>query len=345
MSSVREISRAFYVRNFSADINGRGLLSVVLALFSAGFVGCDQPFDPRGGLQEQVVVYSVLSTDRNVQFVRIETNYMAPEFSAYSSVSDNALRDAIVSIKAQNGLYIFKDTLLTREDTSRYKFPLHAYVLNPFTPQRGRPYQIVIQSASRGLLLADVLIPGQATIALTSEVVEVLGEPDKHSQDAPIIFTAQVSGDAMAYVARLFLYYDVLKGGAWVEERAEIPVRSADSSSYSLDFPFYPRLALCPSTGRIGLQYRNGYYKAIINRLNEQYRTTKLIFKWTTLTVLQADRNLFHYYNSTHPDLDPHSIRLDQPLISTVSGGLGMVGAYSLDSLVTLLPERFWGDR
>lgn len=55
--------------------------------------------------------------------------------------------------------------------------------------------------------------------------------------------------------------------------------------------------------------------------------------------------HLFHYYSSTHADQDPHSIRLDQPLVSTLSGALGMVGAYSLDSLVTLLPERCSGDR
>ncbi len=33
--------------------------------------------------------------------------------------------------------------------------------------------------------------------------------------------------------------------------------------------------------------------------------------------------------------------RLDEPLFSNVSGGFGIFGAYTLDSLVHLLPENF----
>ncbi len=96
---------------------------------------------------------------------------------------------------------------------------------------------------------------------------------------------------------------------------------------------------------QIGLFYKNGYYRAIVNVVNSQYRSNRLIFKWATFVVLQADKNLFDYYSSTHPSQDPFSIRLDEPLVSTVSGGLGVVGAYSLDSLVRLLPGNFWGNR
>jgi hypothetical protein len=79
--------------------------------------------------------------------------------------------------------------------------------------------------------------------------------------------------------------------------------------------------------------------------VNEQYKSTRLIFKWATLVLLQADENLYDYYSVVHASRDPFSIRLDEPMISTVSGGLGLVGAYSLDSLVNILPENFWGNR
>ena len=288
---------------------------------------------------------STLSTDRQMQFVRVQQSYMSPTYDASSYTSDNSVTDVIVSIRASNGLYFLRDTLLPRTDTSRYKFPLRAFVLNPFRPLWGESYQVVVQSMSYGVATASVVVPGQSTILLSGNVPQVLDHPEQYSQDTPMLIIVQMSGVSKGYVGRLLLYYDVLKGSRWVEERVEIPVSSADSSSYSLDFPRYPQLTVTPSTSQIGLFYKNGYYRAIVNVVNSQYRSNRLIFKWATFVVLQADKNLFDYYSSTHPSQDPFSIRLDEPLVSTVSGGLGVVGAYGVDSLVRLLPGNFWGNR
>jgi hypothetical protein len=318
------------------------LVALVLGLLLAS---CDQSFDPRAELDNEIVVFSLLSTDRNAQFVRVESSYMPPDFNPLSYTGNSSQGDAFVSIKAPNGIFQFRDTLLPRSDTSRYKFPLRAYVLNPFIPQRGKTYQVLVQSPTRGQVTSTVIIPDQTIISISAEMFDVLAHPDRYGPDVPVVYTIQLSQNAKAYVGRLLLCFDVLKGSEWIEEQAEIPILSSDSSSYSLDLPRYPRFASIPSTSQVGLLYRNGYYKAIINKLNEKYHSTKVIFKWTTLRLLQADRHLYEYYTVTHGSDDPYSIRLDQPMVSSISGGLGMVGAYSVDSLVTLLPERFWGDR
>jgi hypothetical protein len=318
----------------------------LFALFlGLALVSCDQSFDPRAQLDNELVVFSLLSTDRNAQFVRVESTYMPPEYNPLSYSADNFLSDAIVSIKAPNGVFQLRDTLLPRADTSRYKFPLQAYVLSSFVPQRGKSYQVLVQSPTRGQVTSTVIIPDRTTIDLSAETFDVLAHPDQYTPDAPIVYTIRLSQNAKAFVGRLLLCFDVLKGSEWVEEQAEIPVVSSDSSSYSLDVPRYPRFAVTPSTSQIGLLYRNGYYKAIINKLNDKYHSTKVIFKWTTLRLLQADQHLYEYFTVTHGSEDPYSIRLDQPMVSSISGGFGMVGAYSVDSLVNILPERFWGDR
>jgi hypothetical protein len=196
-----------------------------------------------------------------------------------------------------------------------------------------------------GKAYATVIIPGKPRITITAEVVQIIDRPDRYVQNVPIIFIVQLSTLSKGYVARFLLYYDVLKGTEWVEERVEIPISSADSSNYSLDIPKYPDLAVSPNTSQIGLVYRNGYYKGILNILNERYKNTRIIFKWATLVVLQTDKNLYDYYSVTHASRDPFSMRLDEPTVSKISGGLGMIGAYSLDSLVDILPENFWGNR
>lgn len=306
---------------------------------------CKDTFDPRAALDKQMVVFSVLSTDRDLQFVRVQTNYMPPGYDPLSYTSDSFLSDARVSLKDASKTYLLRDTIVARSDSGRYSFPLRTFYLNRFTPQRGKTYDIIVQSPTYGQAYATIVIPEKPKITVTPEMVQIIDRPDRYALGVPIVFITQLSSLSKGYVARFLLYYDVLKGSEWVEERVEIPISSSDSSKYSLDIPKYPDLAVAPNTSQIGLLYRNGYYKGTLNILNERYKNTRLIFKWATLVVLQADRNLYDYYSITHASRDPFSIRLDEPMISRVTGGQGVIGAYSLDSTVNILPENFWGNR
>ena len=321
----------------------KNLTAYLLSLF---ILACEQPFDPRAPLDAQMVVFSIISTDRDVQFVRVQGTYMAPDVDAASYTSDNSVKDAIVSIRASNGVYFTRDTLLARPDTGRYKFPLYAYVLNPFTPERGRSYEVIVQSASRGQAFATVIVPGQPTLSIpTYETKRVLENSRNYADNVPLLFPVVLSPNAKGYVARLLLYYDVLKAKQWEEERVEIPVMSADPSRYGLYLPRYPQMALIPSTSEVGIVFRNGYYNAVIRNVRYVYPSNRIIFKWATFVLLQADRNLYDYFSVTHAGRDPWSIRFDEAMVSRMEGGLGIVGAYTLDSLVNILPSNFWGNQ
>ncbi len=309
-------------------------------------LACNQPFDPRAPFEQQMVLYSVLSTDRNAQFVRVYLNYMPSDFDPSAYTADNAVKGALVSISDPSRNYQLRDTLLSRPDTSRYKFPLHMYVLRPFIPQYGRTYNVLAQSPSLGTVSASVVVPAKPKLSMALGANVILDNPRLRPPDQQILFSAQLSNIAKGYIVRLFVYYDVLKEGEWVEERIEVPITSADSASYSLDLPQYPRMTASPNTSQLGIMYRTGYYRGIINRVTfVRYVSNNLIYKWVVLVLLQADKNLFNYYSATHGYQDPWSIRLDEPLYSGVNGGVGMVGAYTLDSLVYVLPEDFFGNR
>jgi len=312
---------------------------------ATALIACNQPFDPRAPLDRKMVVFSVLSTDRSMQFVRVQQSYLSPTYDPISYTSDNSVTDATVYLRASNGIYLLRDTVLPRKDTSRYKFPIPAFTLNPFRPRRGESYEVIVQSESYGLASASVIVPGQSEISISSDATQALDHPEDYSQAAKLTFIVRMSGISKGFLGRLLIYYDVQKGSQWVEERIEVPVSSADSSNYTLDYPVYPRLTITPTTSQVSLYYKNGYYKAILNVVNSHYPSNRIVFKWATFVVLQADKNLFSYYSSTHASMDPYSTRLDEPLVSTVDGGLGVVGAYSLDSLVRLLPGNFWGNR
>jgi len=317
----------------------------VFVLLALVLAACKDTFDPRTALDQKMVVFSVLSTDRDIQYVRVQTDYMPAGYDPLSYTSDNFLSDAQVTLKDASKTYLLRDTLVARSDSGRYNFPLRAFYLNRFVPQRGKSYDLIVQSPSYGQAYATIVIPDKPKITIPPEVIQYIDRPDRYAQNVAITFILQLSSLSKGYVARFLLYYDVLKGSEWVEERIEIPISSADSSSYSLDIPRYPDLAASPNTSQVGMIYRNGYYRGTLNILNEHYKDTRLIFKWATVVLLQADKNLYDYYSITHASRDPFSIRLDEPMISTVNGGLGVIGAYSLDSTVNILPENFWGNR
>ncbi len=320
---------------------------IIPVLVTVWIVACNNPFDPRAPLEQQLVVFSVLSTDRNVQFVRVNSNYMPTGFDPNTYDGDNAVRDVSVSITGDGKSLFFRDTTVARPDTSRYKLPLRIYTLGHFVPVGGKSYNLLVSSPSLGVASASVTVPSKSVIVLDPLSWPRMSDPISSRPDEVIQFNVDLSTIAKGYTYHMFICYDVLKNARWQEERFEVPLTPTDpDTTYSLDRPEYLQLTQSPQTSKVFVQFKVGYMQSIIKKLTKvQYVDTHLIYKWIVLVVLQADQNLFGYYKSLRTYQDPLSIRLDQPVYSKIDGGIGLVGAYSLDSLTFVLPENFNGNR
>jgi hypothetical protein len=320
---------------------------IVPALVALWVVACNNPFDPRAPLEQQLVVFSVLSTDRDVQYVRVNSNYMPPGYDPTTYDADNAVRGASVKLTVDGNTLFFRETTIARPDTSRYKFPMSLYALSQFVPQRGKTYNLVVSSPTLGVASSSASIPTKPLIELDPASWVRMTDPITRKETEDIQFNVELSSIAKGYTYHMYMYYDVLKNARWVEERYEIPLTPTDiDTSYSLDRPEYFQLTQSPLTNKLFLQFKVGYLQSVIKKLTKvQYVNTHLIYKFIVLVVLQTDQNLFGYYKSLRTYQDPLSIRLDQPLYSKIDGGIGLVGAYSLDSLTFVLPENFNGNR
>jgi hypothetical protein len=329
-------------------MNSKSTSKNLLAALCAALLlasGCNEDFDPRGALDRKLVIFSVLSSDRDMQFVRVQSDYMPPGYDLTGYVADHSLDNVSVRITEFGRFYELRDTLVWTSDTSRYKFPIRTYFLDSFTPLRGRAYRVVVHASTYREVNVGVTVPDRAQISLASGSSQILDSPDKLAAGAYVSCLVQLSKVTYGYIARFYVYYDVLKENEWFEEAVEVPITAANSDISAITQPRYPRMLPAPSTTQANIIYRNAYYKWAISQVNEKYKSTQVIFKWIVLVVLQADQNLYEYYVSTHGEQDPYSIRLDEPLGSRAGTGLGVVGAYGLDSLVYLLPYDFWGNR
>lgn len=317
-------------------------ISLLVTLPLILFPSCSEQFDPRSELEPRLVLFSILSTERTEQYVRVEQNYMPPDYDPIAYKLDEAVGGAVVTINDGRATFRLSDTALTRADTSRYPFPIRSYVLRPFTPVPGESYTVTATTPQHGFVTASVIVPARTVLGAGSLTLAVLDRPAEFDEKAAISFPVILSATTGGYVGRLYVYYDVLKGTEWVEERAEIPMSFLSPSLEDLQYALYPRLTARPTRNLTSVAFdKKLYAKMLSYTADEKYKSQKLIFKWAVFQFTQVDKNLYNYHASVHANRDPHSIRLDEPSYSNVSGGYGVVGAYTLDSLVHVLPENF----
>ena len=179
-------------------------------------LSCNQSFDSKASFQPQIVVFSVLSTDRTTQFVRVEGDYMPVGYDPLSSTTDNAISSATVTIKDGTTTYLLRDTVMAREDTSRYKSPLHAFVVNPLATQPGKTYVLTVQAPGYAAATATTTIPGKGYPGTGVTTLLVLDNPGGHEDNADILCNALLSTSAKGYLGRLFVDYEALIGTEWI---------------------------------------------------------------------------------------------------------------------------------
>lgn len=314
----------------------------LIALLSIASLACNQPFDPRQPLQDQLVVFSILSTDRATQFVRVERNYMPAEYDALAYVSENSVDDVIVTLNDGRTIFRLRDTTFQRPDTTRFKFPIHAHIVSPLTVEYGRLYEITVESPKFGRAFGTASVPTKPMLVLGAAGSNVLENPGSHQGDEVIPFELLLSSNVKGYVGRLFIDYSVFENAGWIAGRIEVPVRYTYAGLTDYRYVAYAQLARRPSTQLFVTEYTNQMYNAaLIQIAYVRYPKSRIIFNRIVYQLLQVEQNLYDYYKLSHAYDDYRSMRLDEPSYSNIVGGIGLVGAYTVDSLVHVLPEYF----
>ncbi len=312
------------------------LLTVALAGMA---LSCDQSFDPKGVYEDRLVVYSILSTDRNQQFVRVFSTYDPPGYDPREVGNDRQIRGALVSMQETGSLVQFRDTALARPDTSRYKDSLRLYVGAPFLPQSGKTYRLSVSTPTYGMVTATVTMPSSGTLSVTAGYSAVT-VPNSTDPNRLISLHATFSSATRGYLIRMQVDYEVQTDTGWKLERVEIPYLF-QGGGFDLTKAVYPTLTRA-LTHATRVDFVNGGYRAVLNHVILDRHPTRLItFKHIAFYLLQAEANMYDYYSITSGFQDPYSIRLDQPLHANIQGGYGVFGGYTLDSLIFPLPVNF----
>jgi len=311
---------------------------ILIAILSSA---CNQPFDPKGPFEEQLVLYSILSTHRDAQYVRVYQNYHPSGFDPLAQVEDNGVRGAQVQIFAGQVPYPLKDTLLMRTDSSRYDAPIIAYVTRALRPEGGKTYTLRVSSPSLNPADATITLPQRGSLSIARP--SLLDFPGNYPKGTELILDGSFSRLTRGFVIRMIIEYTLLDDQRSETRRIEVPISFPDAQ-FTYERGKYPTVIRATSLFARATFSVGGYLSTLAAVLN-QYRTERIVFQRVVFSLLQTEENLFNYYNIVNGFQDSFSIRFDQPLYSNIRGGIGLFGGYTLDSLVYPLPEDFAHNR
>jgi hypothetical protein len=296
--------------------------------------GCQEAFTPRGTYQEKIVVYSVLTTKTDTQYVRLYTTYNPLEDSPLSNTSDPQLTDATLSIS--NGLktYTFHDTLLPRTNTSRYTSDIHVQVSYGFTVERGKSYSLAVHSPTYGDVTSTLTTVSQSTVKLLNGVV--LEDPVQYSQDIEI--QIYLGKTCKAYSVHGYIEFQAYVGGQWVPTSAELPPFVSGGTPpptlYYRGQNIYSGI-----DGVEKISFPVSEYVQVLRTISTKY-PNGIKFSRSRFIVSQVDDNLFAYYNVVNGFPDAFTLRVDEPDYTNISGGLGIFGSLTEDAFTFSLPEK-----
>lgn len=316
-----------------------GLLSSIFF-----FIGCEEAINPSAYDSPPVVVYSVLNSLSDTQFVRLYTTYNPPDYDPFANKDEQSISDASVVVSDGTRSYTFQFTPIPRPDTSRYKTMLGLYSVFPFRPVANRRYTLNV-SSSFGVVTATTTIPGEGRIS--SFTINELQQPDRYSGDRnPVTAEYVISDLTKAHLVRLYVVYTTENPGeAGQEKYEEVPsfVRVVDKN-YNVVRKIFPSPSrrTTPLTRRGQTFYNSMLYPfpAYNETLYQiRYSNFNVRFKRAVFFLVQFDEAWSKHYATGNLFQDKLGVRLDPPDYTNIQGGWGLFGSFRVDSTVVELPE------
>lgn len=299
---------------------------VIFLLQSLLCLGCNEQFSPKAPFEPQLVVYSVIYTDCSQQFVRVYSTYNVSGYDPYANATDAAIAGANVSVIGPEGSFLFRDTLLQRTDTSRYKSPINAYVAD-WRPQPGTTYSLSVNAGTAGSTQATVSTPPLSSLKYWNPVdpTIALDYPDTTTVVTSVSGIFLSSQSTKAVSRQVYILYTV---------------RDNNGQEKVLEAQFVgPGIGI--GGGYTGVACDRKSIASTLHALSNTYAGSKITFKRIVFRVLQMDENWYNYYSIVRMPQDSSTTRFDQPDFTNLNQGYGVFGACSVDSLVHEYPADF----
>jgi len=299
------------------------ILLINLLLFT--FISCEEDFNPYGDYIEKFAFTCILKSDQHFQTATLFRSYRPDGYDPLAYTEDPSVIGADIRIWYNDSVFVFRDTSVTRVDTTRYKTPLRYYYNDNFVVGYRKPIELEVLLPNGKRLRSSSVTPDQIDFNDESAVLI----PSGTKQIVQVIWNIQ---DAETYfLPKMTFRYKQNINGQIVEKSKDVPIKYVDQSGDLV--PVYP----VPSA-LVTVVYDLSAITKTLEEISEgdPNKQGYSIYQKLIFTVTALDLPTSRYVSSTSGTIDDLTVSVDVSDYTNIEGGFGLFGSYSMQNYTKL---------
>lgn len=288
--------------------------------------GCDNSFTPKTEFEPAPVLYLVLDQSTPMQILRYSSSYDPPGVLPREYTGPKTLDIERVSVTSDAGVSIFTDTLLTDTDGGKYR----AFVSRSLKPRAGVRYTLTVRLRDAREYGATAVMPPDAGLTLNG--VRTFFYLDMNSPSIHVSAEGAMRSSTPphgTYFKMWITHWRMNGTGGKDTLREEVPVGTISGENRNR--------YLYPNIDRgTDIYFAFNSLIEIIRDLDARGDTNYVDLKCSCYCL---ERNIYSYLKILRGFDDPLSVRTEKPNFTNISGGLGLFGGVTADSLSFPFPR------
>jgi hypothetical protein len=243
----------------------------------------------------------------------VERTYTTGGFNPYQNTEDPFISGADVRVWYKDSVYLFYDTTVVRQDTSRYKSSMNIYLNRRFKVEPDEPIEVEVMLPNGRKLKSLTKTAGRVSF-LDSSTTTIWG-----TVDLIILWTGPSVGSNY-FLPKFSIIYYKKEGNQNIRHEKEVPLRYENN----MPVPF--------TTSKMPLVSVNiNTIKRALEEIAEgdPDKASYSILLHPEFAVAAFDDVLSKYYSTSTESFSSLTVTLDENDYSNIQGGYGIFGSFT----------------
>lgn len=292
--------------------------ALVFILFSYFFISCEENFDPYGDFVEKYAFTCILKSNESSQTATLFKSYRPDGFNPLTYTEDPAVKGADIRVWNNDSVFVFRDSSVTREDTSRYKSPFSFYYNDHFMVANRKTIELEVLLPNGRRLRSSSITPGQIAFGDKSDVII----PPIGKNIIQLFWNTLDEGTFFS--PKLSVRYKQNINGEIVEKERDIPIRYVSQGNDLI--PVYP-----VSSSSITIVYQMDAVTKALEEISasDPNKGNYSVYQKLIFSLVAFDIPTSRYISSTGGSVDDLTVSVDVSDYTNIEGGFGLFGSYS----------------
>ncbi|GBD91336.1 hypothetical protein BMS3Abin04_02063 [bacterium BMS3Abin04] len=305
---------------------------ILIFIYLILVVSCDDTVSFKAPLDKEYVMYSIVNGESNSQAVFLGKSYDVSGFNPFSNTSDQSIGDAEVSFIINGERYLFQDTLSNQFNNERFSGPMHFYVNHKLPDLTISTIKLNARLKNGKELNAVINVPYFSLFVFEQAEIGIFKKMEKNY----ILIKWKVKGATteISFLPRLIIKYEYNNGKERKEMIKVVPKNYILQGNY---LPVFPQA----SKEELILYQKSAVDRAFAEISIADTNKSHYTIKGGAFEVYILDINLNQYYSSINTFEDGFTVKLYEPIVSNINGGLGLFGAYLKRDIPVILDKKY----